>query len=60
MLPYACPFAAPTQVVLLIFAVGPLTSLLRVLKPTRRPTQETTLSVVWMPSYLALVFTVFI
>ena len=39
---------------------GPFASLLQVLKPTRCPTQETTLSVVWRPSRYALVFTVFI
>ena len=50
----------PTQEATFIFAVGPFASLLQVLKPTRRPTQETTLLVVWRPSHYALVFTVFI
>ena len=54
------PFSTPTQEATLIFAVAPLTSLPHVLKPTRRPTQETTPLVVWRPSHLALVFTVFI
>ena len=57
---YARPFSTPTQEATLIIAVGPFASLLQVLKPTRRPTQETTLSVVWRPSRYALVFTVLI
>ena len=43
---YTHPFSMPTQEATLIIAVGPFASLLQVFKPTRRPTQETTLSVV--------------
>ena len=44
----------------LIIAVGPLTSPLQVLKPTRHPTQETTLLVAWRPSHHDIVFAVFV
>ena len=57
---YARLFSLPTQEATLIIAEGPFASLLQVLKPTRRHTQETTLSVVWRISHYALVFTVFI
>ena len=50
----------PTQEAIFLIAAGSFASLLQVLKPTRRPTQETTLLVVWRPSHFALVFTEFI